>query len=191
MATEVLSDFEQWTVGQLVRAAQAGNRCAFGELFQRYERQVFGIALRRLGDVADAEEVCQDVFTQVLQKLEQLRVPECFGAWLTSIAHRMAINFAVRRPVTQSVEEDALPASFDDCETPLGKLLAGERRVQIRDGLERLGAMDRETLVAFYITGQTLLEMSDAFNVPLGTVKRRLHVARKRLAEQVEAPLAI
>ena len=46
------------------------------------------------------------------------------------------------------------------------------------------------TLVAFYVKGQSLLEMSDEFNAPLGTIKRRLHVARKRLAKEVE-PMAV
>ena len=47
------------------------------------------------------------------------------------------------------------------------------------------GALDRQTLVAFYFDGRTLLEMSDQFHSPLGTIKRRLHVARRRLAEEL------
>ena len=60
----------------------------------------------------------------------------------------------------------------------------------MRAGLNRLRALDRETLEAFYVRGQSLLEMSDEFDAPLGTIKRRLHVARKRLAKEVE-PLAV
>ncbi len=52
-------------------------------------------------------------------------------------------------------------------------------------GLRRLRAMDRQTLVAFYVEGQSLHEMSDKFRSPLGTIKRRLHVARKRLAKEL------
>jgi RNA polymerase sigma-70 factor (ECF subfamily) len=47
--------------------------------------------------------------------------------------------------------------------------------------------MDRETLVAFYVRGQSLLEMSEEFDSPVGTIKRRLHVARKRLAKELES----
>ena len=61
-----------------------------------------------------------------------------------------------------------------------------ERKNQVRAGLDRLGEMDRDTLVAFYVEGYSLLEMADDFDAPLGTIKRRLHVARKRLAKQVE-----
>jgi RNA polymerase sigma-70 factor (ECF subfamily) len=73
-----------------------------------------------------------------------------------------------------------------ETETPLTKALTRERKVQVRAGLGRLGRLDRETLVAFYVKGQTLVEMSDAFDSPIGTIKRRLHVARKRLAKELE-----
>jgi RNA polymerase sigma-70 factor, ECF subfamily len=49
-----------------------------------------------------------------------------------------------------------------------------------------LGTLDRQTLVAFYVDGQSLVEMSTAFDSPVGTIKRRLHVARKRLARELE-----
>ena len=55
----------------------------------------------------------------------------------------------------------------------------------------RLGKLDRNTLVAFYIHGQSLIEMSDEFAAPIGTIKRRLHVARKRLAKELECLQAV
>jgi RNA polymerase sigma-70 factor (ECF subfamily) len=54
-----------------------------------------------------------------------------------------------------------------------------------------LGELDRHTLEAFYFRGQSLAEMSRAFAAPVGTIKRRLHVARKRLAAQLEAAAAV
>ena len=60
-----------------------------------------------------------------------------------------------------------------------------ERDAQLNEGLENLRELDRETLKAFYVDGQSLNEMSDEFDAPLGTIKRRLHVARKRLAREV------
>jgi RNA polymerase sigma-70 factor (ECF subfamily) len=56
----------------------------------------------------------------------------------------------------------------------------------VRDGLRKLRTLDRDTLVAFYVRGQSLLEMSDQFDAPVGTIKRRLHVARQRLAKEIE-----
>ena len=187
MATAIFKNEQQTqSVARLVRAAQAGDRQAFGELFERYERQVFTVALRRLGDYGEAQELCQEVFIQALQKIDQLREPACFGGWLKSIANRMAINRAVRRRPDVPTEPETLEATCAEQSTPLTVVLRAERAAQLRAGLDRLGELDRATLVAFYVRGRTLLEMSDEFGAPLGTIKRRLHVARKRLAREVE-----
>ena len=191
MNTTPTKDLRGMSVAQLVHEAQAGRRDAFGQLFERFHRQVFAIAMRRLGDYSEAQELCQDVFVRALQKIDQLRDPERFGAWVRSIAHRMAINRAVRRPPEIMAEPDTLAAACIDHSTPLAAALAGEACTQLHEGLARLRELDRQTLLAFYVHGQSLLEMSDAFEAPLGTIKRRLHVARKRLAQSVEAPVAV
>jgi RNA polymerase sigma-70 factor, ECF subfamily len=178
-------------VAQLVKAAQDGDRAAFGQLFERFERHVFAVALRRTGDFNEAQELSQDVFIQAMQKISQLREPECFGGWLRSITHRMAINRSLRRSPATSMECDVLDSVHADEQTPLDDLMISERRDQFRAGLSELGRMDRETLEAFYCNGRSLLEMSDDFAAPVGTIKRRLHVARKRLAEKVEDLVAV
>jgi RNA polymerase sigma-70 factor, ECF subfamily len=150
------------TVAQLVQATQSGQREAFGELFERFERQVFSIALRRIGDYGEAQEVCQDVFVQAMQKIAQLREPERFGGWLRSIANRMAINRVVRRRPEVAAEPETLASACVDERTPLTAVMA--QRVAIASA-SRLGSaahVDRQTLVAFYVQGQSLLEMSDA-----------------------------
>ena len=70
-------------------------------------------------------------------------------------------------------------------------MLHVERDARLHAGLNRLRDMDRETLVAFYVNGRSLIEMSDEFEAPVGTIKRRLHVARKRLAKEVEELVAV
>jgi len=191
MTTLSLSDLRVATVAQLVRASQSGQREAFGELFERFERQVFAIVSRRVGDYSEAQEVCQDVFVQAMQKIGQLREPERFGGWLRAIANRMAINRVVRRRPEIAAEPETLAAACVDDRTPLAAVLDGESRTQLHAGLARLRELDRQTLMAFYVQGQSLLEMSDAFDAPLGTIKRRLHVARKRLAKSVETLVAV
>ncbi|MCA9169242.1 MAG: sigma-70 family RNA polymerase sigma factor [Planctomycetales bacterium] len=187
MATIEQSDTIQTTVVQLVLAAQAGDRSAMGDLFVRYKPHVLAVAMRRLRDEAEAQELCQEVFVQVLQKLPQLRQPECFVGWLTSITKRMAINKAVRRPPTLATEPQTLEATCIDRYDPESIVEASERAACVHDGLGRLKEMDRATLVAFYVRGQSLLEMSRAFQAPIGTIKRRLFEARKRLAKEVES----
>jgi RNA polymerase sigma-70 factor (ECF subfamily) len=176
---------EDTTVVDAVRAAQGGDREAFGRLVTRYERAVYAAALRRLGNQAEAQELCQEVFIQALRRIDQLRDPRCFGGWLRSIANRMAINHTARGAPRILAGAASLPANCVEHRTPLGTVLERERENQVRKGLRRLRALDRKTLVAFYFHGRSLLQMSEEFQSPVGTIKRRLHVARKRLAKEL------
>jgi RNA polymerase sigma-70 factor (ECF subfamily) len=184
-------DEETTSLEFLVQAAQAGDREAFGELATRFEPMVYSVALRRLGNHSEAQELCQEVLVKAMQKIEQLKAPAAFGGWLRSITVRMAINRQVRRAPTVTTEPQALDATWVESTTPLEAALANERARQVRGGLARLGELDRHTLEAFYVRGQSLSEMSQSFAAPIGTIKRRLHVARKRLARQLETAAAV
>jgi RNA polymerase sigma-70 factor (ECF subfamily) len=186
MELEYQEEISELTDFSLVLASQAGDREAFGQLAKRYERAVYATALRRLGNHAEAQEVCQEVLVRAMQKISQLREPEAFGAWLQAVTNRMAINRAVRKRAAIATEPETMASTCIEPETPLTRALAHERQSQVRAGLGRLGRLDRETLVAFYVEGQSLAQMSEGFRSPVGTIKRRLHVARKRLAKELE-----
>lgn len=181
---------EQQELCLLVEDAQQGDRVAFGHLVERYERSVYATAMRRLGNDAEAQELVQEVFVQALRKIDQLREPLRFGGWLRSITQRMAINRAARSRPAISADPEVLEATCVERDTPLNLALEAERRTQVHAGLRRLGDLDRDTLVAFYVEGQSLIQMSDSFDSPVGTIKRRLHVARKRLAKELETLLS-
>ncbi|MEZ6115302.1 MAG: sigma-70 family RNA polymerase sigma factor [Pirellulaceae bacterium] len=186
MATVASLVDDREEVCSLVLAAQDGDRAALGELFDRFQGHVLAIATRRLGDAHEAQELCQEVFLQVMQKIGQLRDPACFAGWLRQITHRMAINRGMRRGPAVCAELQTMESTCVDQVTPDSVLEANERASHVHFGLSRLGRMDRETLVAFYVHGQSLIEMSDEFQAPVGTIKRRLCIARRRLAKEVE-----
>jgi RNA polymerase sigma-70 factor (ECF subfamily) len=179
------------TTAELVLSAQAGDREAFGQLAVRFEGMVYATALRRLRNASEARELCQDVLMQAMQKVGQLRQPERFGGWLRSITTNMAVNRLTRRPQAYSLDPEIMESACTDGSTPESFALVREERQRVRDGLGRLREMDRSALEAFYLDGQSLLEMSDRFASPVGTIKRRLHVARKRLAAELEEPVAV
>ncbi len=182
---------ESVTVADLVRAAQTGDRDAFGELFRRYRPTIVGLALRRVRNADEAEELAQDVFIQAMGKLDQLRVPQAFGGWLRQIVHRMAINRMMRQRVAMACDPETLEATCLASGSPDGDAEVREQADAVRAGIDRLGTLDRQTLMAFYLRGQSLLEMSDEFDAPVGTIKRRLHVARKRLAREIDTMQAV
>lgn len=169
-----------------VRRAQAGDRQAFGELFTQFRPVVQAVIARRIRDAADAEELTQDVFVKAMQKLDQLRQPEAFPGWLKSIAVRLSLNFVQRRRVAQFDQWAAIAEQDGERHAPENLSLTRERHEGVHAGLGRLRDMDRRTLVAFYVAGKSILEMADEFDAPIGTIKRRLHVARQRLAHEVE-----
>lgn len=170
----------------LVVAAQEGQSEALNELFIRFDRTVFCVAFKRLRNESDAEEVRQDVFIQVMAKIGQLQNPACFAGWLRQITSRMALNRATRTRSFISLDGAEWDPESDES-TPFGEVLAKERSEQVRVGMAGLPETDRKTLEAFYFEGRSIREMADDFNAPVGTIKRRLHTARHRLAEQLEA----
>ena len=167
----------------LVRLAQAGDREAFGELAVAFEPTVYSIVLRRLRDASEAREQTQEIFIRAMRKIGQLREPERFAGWLRQIAVRMAINRIVRRPKEALVESGVFDSIQSDTVSPVDNVLKTEQAELVWSGLTRLKELDRHTLVAFYINGQSLQEMSDSFSSPIGTIKRRLHTARNRLRD--------
>jgi RNA polymerase sigma-70 factor (ECF subfamily) len=170
----------------LVELARQGDRAAYGELVRRFEPAVYAVALARLRNPAEAQELAQEVFIHGWTKLAQLRDPHCFAGWLRQIAVRMAINRLTRHGPLQGGDGDVLANAPAAAETPLETLVRAEQKAELWDGLHRLKELDRETLVAFYIHGHSLKRMSRDFETPVGTIKRRLHVARNRLRQQLE-----
>lgn len=178
-----------WTeIILLIEKSQAGDRAAYGELVERFQPAVYALALARLRNAGEAQELTQEVFVHAMTRLGQLRDPQCFLGWLRQITVRMAINRATRRSPFFGTEPDVLQGAPAAGDTPLDELVRSEQRAELWQGLDRLKPVDRATLVDFYLRGKSLKQMSREFETPVGTIKRRLHVARKRLRKVLEHP---
>ncbi len=176
-----------WTeITVLVEKAKLGDRAAYGELVVRFQNSVYAMALQRVRDPLEAQELAQDVFVHAMRKLPQLRDPRCFAGWLRRITARMAINRLTRKGPLFGADPEMLDAVQAKGRTPEENLAVGEAVGQLKAGLAELKPLDRATLEAFYIRGRSLKQMAREFEVPTGTIKRRLHVARARLKEVLE-----
>lgn len=174
-------------ITDLVLLAQQGNRDAYGELVRRFEKAVFGMALARVNNPAEAEELAQEVFIHGMRKLPQLRDPRCFAGWLRRITARMAINRLSRKGPVSGAEPDFLDSREGKTMGPIEEIERTEAKIELHAGLKQLKELDRLTLEAFYIRGRSLKQMSREFETPVGTIKRRLHVARLRLKAVLES----
>src|SRR5260370_40348776 len=115
-------------ITERVERARAGDRIAFGHLVERFQSTVYAIALARLRNPAEAQELTQEVFLHAMRKLDQLREPNCFAGWLRQITVRMALNRLRRRAPGQGVEPEVLdqaPAARNG--PPTGLLPAAQR----------------------------------------------------------------
>jgi RNA polymerase sigma-70 factor (ECF subfamily) len=168
---------------QLVAEAIAGGPDEFCPIVSRYQDAVFGVAIARLGRFHDAEDVAQQVFTEAYQKLENLKDPGRLGAWLRSITiHRCIDAMRSRRPEVDlelAVNEPA-PNS-----APAADMERRELRDRVMEAIGRLSKTQRETTTLFYINGYSVEEVAGIQEVPVGTVKRRLHDARKKLKKEM------
>lgn len=176
-----------WTeVEALVLQAQTGDRSAYGELVTRFQGAVYAMALGRVRDPLEAQELAQEVFVHAMRKLPQLRDPRCFAGWLRRMTARMAINRLTRKAPMTGAEPETLENVEGRLSGPVEEIERTEAKAELHEGLKQLKALDRETLEAFYLRGRSLKQMSREFETPVGTIKRRLHVARLRLKAVLE-----
>ena len=176
-----------WTeITILVDRAKGGDREAYGELVTRFQGSVYAMALARVRDPLEAQELAQDVFVHAMRKLPQLRDARCFAGWLRRITARMAINRLTRRGPLFGADPEVLDAVAAHDRGPDAAVETGEAVAQLKVGLARLKGLDRQALEAFYLRGRSLKQIAREFGVPTGTVKRRLHVARLRLKAVLE-----
>lgn len=156
---------------------------AFSDIIQHYKNIVFGVALSRIGNFHDAEDVAQNVFIEAFERLDTLKDPYRLGAWLRSIAIHRCINHIQRKPPVVNVEHmDDLMGENPD---PHIELEQKDLRNQVMNAIAQLSKKQQETVTLFYISGHSQQEIANIQEVPLGTIKRRLHDARNRLKTEM------
>lgn len=161
----------------LVLRAQCDDREAFGALYERTKDGVIGLLIRKGFQKQDAEDICEKVFLTVWLRLDQLKDALAFRKWLRVISVRTASNERRdRRPFFELLDGLAHSRSSEETDRM-------ERVEWVRAGIMKLSQGDKEALSAFYVLGMSHVQMASKFSIPVGTVKSRLHKARKRLGK--------
>ena len=171
------------TDAELVSAARACEPEAFAPIMQRYQDAVFAVALARLGDFHEAEDVAQQAFVEAFHRLSGLKDPARLGAWLRSITIHRSIDRIRRRRNQADIEAGPVPASNEP--TPPEQLSKQELRESVLAAVARLTKTQRETTTLYYINGYSVAEVAAIQEAPVGTVKRRLHDAREKLKQEM------
>jgi RNA polymerase sigma-70 factor (ECF subfamily) len=173
-----------------------GRKDAFGLLVRRYERELYGYLRRYLGDANLAEDVFQNTFLQLHLKSGQYEAGRPVRPWLYTIATHQAID-ALRRNARHqvlSLEQERIDGTdgelrnlLDTLESrgpaPMDNVSAQERKEKVRATVERLPDFLRQVVILAYYQGLKYREIAEALDIPVGTVKSRLHAALVKLQE--------
>lgn len=169
---------------RLIERTLQGELAAFEVLVLRHRNVVFRTAARIVG-ASEAEDVTQDAFLRAYHRLDQYRGAAAFRTWLLQITHHAALNTlarARRRSVEADAESHQIP-DRDPVRQPATRLEGRERQQRLELKLGSLRTEYRTLLVLRDLEGLSYTEIADVLDVPLGTVKGRLHRARDELIE--------
>jgi RNA polymerase sigma-70 factor (ECF subfamily) len=159
---------------------------ALSELYDRYHRLVFSLALSTVGDHGTAEEITLDVFARVWEKADTYRPGRAqVNTWLTSIARYRAIDELRRRgarPDQHSVDWAQVPTSdTPQVNGPEAVTQQALQRKRVRTALAQLPEEQQQVLILAYFRGYTQREIADSLDQPLGTVKTRIRLGMQKL----------
>jgi len=173
-----------------VQRTLAGDQQAFGELVLRYERDVFNLAYRMLGERGEAEDAAQEAFLRAYANLDRYDQERSFKTWVLSIASNHCIDRLRRRRLTWLSLEEPLPphpALTSDTPGPEEATLVHERNVLVQELLDKLSPEYRIAVVLRYWYDLSYAEIAEMLNTTESAVKSRLFRARQALAEQLES----
>jgi RNA polymerase sigma-70 factor (ECF subfamily) len=177
--------------GELVERWRAGDEVAFETLVRRHERRVFGLALRMLGSREEAEDVAQEVFLNLHRSGHRFRKEARFSTFVYRVAVNAALNRrrSLRRRQTRLEGLMRRQESGDDLPyTPRGPedfALGNELWTRLQREILELGEALRAPLVLHDVEGLPYAEISNILGVAEGTVKSRIHRARRALRRQL------
>lgn len=173
------------TDSRLVARARGGDARAFEELVRRHLKSAHAVALGVLGNVADAEDVCQDAFLVALEKLDECRDPKRFAAWLMRIVRNRALNLLESRALRQGEPLDEAVAEAEAGDDPGWRAEQSELRDRLLAALGRLPPGQREVVLLHDLEGWKHREIADLLGTSEGATRVRLLEARKRLRTEL------
>lgn len=167
---------------ELVARCLSGDLSGFEPIVERYNRVLFGVALRLLGNYQDACDATQDAFIKAFEHLESYDPERKLFSWLYRILVNECLNTRRARRPSEPLDERLAGAA-----SPLDAALDGERRERIQAALGELPFDSRQVVVLRHFADLSYGEIAETLGIPEKTVKSRLFTARQRLAELLGA----
>ena len=169
---------------KLVICAQNGDRDAYDRIVRHFQDFAVACGVSALGDFHYAEDAAQEAFLEAFACLPQLREPQAFPGWLRRIVFKHCDRITRKRYV-QEVSWEAISEEVSGEQDPHKMLEQQEAARRIQEAIAWLPEHEREVTLLFYMAQHSQAEIAAFLSVPVTTVKKRLHTARKRLKEKV------
>jgi len=173
----------------LIKQILDGNTHTFGLLIKQYEKLVVHIACRMIDNKEDLEDLCQDVFMKVYEKLPGFRFDSKLSTWIAAISYRTAINH-LRKHKNQTSELNDSSLFTDDAliiqENPEDLMNKETLKKYIHKMIEKLSPVYRTVLTLYHLEEFNYKEIGEITGLPEGTVKNYLFRARKLLKEKLK-----
>lgn len=166
----------------LVLHAQAGRRSALDALVELHHADVVRYAHSLCDDLALARDAVQEAWMTVTRRLRRLDDPRAFRSWLYHAVRWRTLDAVRRRTRRAETSIDEI----GEGQLPIDDVAGREQRMTLDAALSALPVIERETLQLFYRRGLAMREIAHVHDVPVGTVKSRLHRARRQLHEAIE-----
>ena len=168
---------------ELVARCLGGEVDAFEPLVRRYQRVLYNVAWRLLGDREEARDVVQGAFVKAWRKLATFDPRHRFFSWIYRIVVNESLNARSRRPPLQTLEETDVPGPGG----PEEALQSRERTDCLQKALLRLAGDDREVIILRHFAELSYAEIGETLGLAEKTVKSRLYEARQRLGRVLQA----
>jgi RNA polymerase sigma-70 factor (ECF subfamily) len=166
----------------MVARARDGDTHAFEALVRRYQRPIFRLAVRMLGDAGEAEDITQEVFVTAWRRLPEVQEDKAIRAWLYRIATNRCLNILRSRKPTAPLYEEVIPAD-SPAASPEARAEARQRLVALRVALDRLTAEQRACWLLREVEELSYAEIAGILHTTPQAVRGRLARARAELGE--------
>ncbi len=167
----------------LVKRARRGDAAAFEALVRRHYRAAYAVALAVLGNGMDAEDVTQDTFVRAAERLDQLRQPERFAAWLLQMVRNQARNYYGYRRVRAAQPLDSVTAASEA--NPGADVERRELREALETALARLSEVQRQVVLLHDLEGWKHREIARSLEISEGMSRQHLMAARRTLRDRL------
>ena len=177
---------------QLVNKVLSGKKKAFHILIRQYEGLVLHIVTPLIGVNEDREDICQDIFIKVYEKLNTFQFKSKLSTWIGNIAYNTSINFLQKKKnillsnlVSPENELSFLESKSIEFENPEQLFIKEENIVELNKAIEKLTIFQKTILLLFYQDEMSLDEISEILEMPVNTIKSHLFRAKNSLKQLI------